>query len=165
MIATLAVVLLIVLGVPRDDSNRIAQVDFEQIAQEAEAAIDAELVVPKIPADWWSNSARLETNFGVESWYVGFVTEENQYIGLSQAFESNESWEALTLQGNWLEEEVEIAGLMWEAWPTLTPSNPPGTKEYAMLHRFGEQTVVIYGTADEADFEILAREIAKELGS
>lgn len=165
MLATLGVVLLIVLGVPRDDSNRIAQVDYIQIASEAEAAIDANLLVPEIPESWWSNSARLETNFGVDSWYIGFVTDDNQYLGVSQAFESNASWEALTLQGNWLEQEIEISGLNWEVWPTLTPSNPPGTKEYALLHRNGGSTVVIYGTADESDFETLAIEIARELGS
>lgn len=164
MLVTLGVVLLIVLGVPRDDSNRIAAVDYVQIAQEAEVAIGEDLIVPEIPDNWWSNSARLQTEFGVDAWYVGFVTEDNQYIGLSHAFESNASWEALSLQGNWLETEVVIEGATWEVWPTLTPSNPPGTKEYAMLHRFGSEAVVIYGTASQEDFEILAAEIANQIG-
>lgn len=161
--ATLGVVLLIVLGVPRDDSNRITQVDFEAIAQEAEAAVGENLIVPEIPADWWSNSARLETEFGVETWYVGFVTPDNQYIGLSQAFETNASWEALILQGNWFEREEVVLGKSWEVWPTLVPSDPPGTKEFAMLHRFDSSAVVIYGTADSEDFVLLAELIAQEL--
>ena len=164
MLATLGVVLLIVLGVPRDDSNRIQQVDYQQIAQEAQPAVSQQLIAPAIPSDWWSNAARLESSFGVDTWYIGFVTPDNQYIGLSQAFEANPSWEALTLQGNWLETEVEIAGKTWEVWPTLSPSTPPGTKEYAMLHRFGNSAVVIYGTAAQADFVSLAEEIAIELG-
>lgn len=165
MLVTLGVVLLIVLGVPRDDSNRIAQVDYQQIAQEAAASVSQAPLAPNIPDDWWSNSARLQTEFGVSAWYVGFVTDDNQYLGLSHAFESNPSWEALSLQGNWLESEVEISGLTWEIWPTLTPSSPPGTKELAMLHRFDGEAVVIYGTASRADFELLASEIAKQLGN
>jgi len=164
MLATLAVVLLIVLGVPRDDTNRIASVDYLQIAQEAQPTQSESILAPAIPDDWWSNSARLETSFGVDTWYVGFVTSENQYIGLSQAFETNPSWEALTLQGNWLQAEVELDGKTWEIWPTLSPSSPPGTKEYAMLHRFGNSAVVIYGTATEEDFEYLAKQIGTELG-
>lgn len=163
--ATLGVTLLIVLGVPRDDSNRISQVDYVTIANEAEASIGQDLVVPTAPTGWWSNAARLERELGVDSWYVGFVTANNQYLGLSQAWESNPSWEALMLQGNWLEDEVEIAGLKWEIWPALKPSNPPASRDYAMITRFGNNAVVIYGTASKADFELLAEAIAREVSN
>jgi len=63
MLATLAVVLLIVLGVPRDDTNRIASVDYLQIAQEAQPTQSESILAPAVPDDWWSNSARLETSF------------------------------------------------------------------------------------------------------
>jgi hypothetical protein len=43
------------------------------------------------------------------------------------------------------------------------PSVPKGTKEYAMVHSFGEQAVVIYGTASEADFLKLATQISLDL--
>ena len=67
------------------------------------------------------------------------------------------------LAGNFLEGEVELAGLNWEIWPTLNPSAPKGTKEYALVHRAGDGVVVIYGTADTNDFEVLAKAIAAEL--
>ena len=163
MVATLGLVVLLVLGVPRDDSNRIAAVDYMQIAAEAEASLGFEVLTPQVPDSWWSNAARLESDLGVQSWYIGFVTEDNQFIGLSQGFEVNPSWTALTLQGNWLEDETVVAGRTWEIWPTLTPSNPPGTKEYAMLHSFGDSAVVIYGTASEEDFNILAKLLSLEI--
>ena len=163
MVATLGLVVLLVLGVPRDDSNRIAAVDYMQIAAEAEASLGFEVLKPQVPDSWWSNAARLENDLGVQSWYIGFVTEDNQFIGLSQGFEVNPSWTALTLQGNWLEDETVVAGRTWEIWPTLTPSNPPGTKEYAMLHSFGDSAVVIYGTASEEDFNILAELLSLEI--
>ena len=163
MVATLGLVILLVLGVPRDDSNRIAAVDYVQIAAEAEASLGFEVLTPQVPDSWWSNAARLENDLGVQSWYIGFVTEDNQFIGLSQGFEVNPSWTALTLQGNWLEDETEIADRTWEIWPTLTPSNPPGTKEYAMLHSFGDSAVVIYGTAGKEDFSILAELLSLEI--
>ena len=163
MVATLGLVILLVLGVPRDDSNRIAAVDYVQIAAEAEASLGVQVLTPQVPDSWWSNAARLENDLGVQSWYIGFVTEDNQFIGLSQGFEVNPSWTALTLQGNWLEDETEIAGRTWEIWPTLTPSTPPGTKEYAMLHSFGDSAVVIYGTAGKEDFNILAELLSLEI--
>jgi hypothetical protein len=51
-------------------------------------------LAPVIPPEWYSNAARLDNTLGVRGWYVGFVTDENQFIGLSQAFETNPSWEA-----------------------------------------------------------------------
>ena len=94
---------------------------------------------------------------------MGFVTEDNKFIALLHGFEVNPSWIALTLQGNWLEDEVEIAGRTLEIWPTLTPSSPPGTKDYAMIHSFADSAVVIYGTADAEDFKELAGLVSQEL--
>lgn len=161
LLVSLGLVVAIVLGVPRDDSNLIQEVDYIAIASEAQATLDAKVLAPAVPAGWWSNAARLETELDVDSWYVGFVTDDNQFIGMTQAFESNPSWLALTLQGNWLDETISIGGKTWEIWPTLKPSNPKGTKEYAMVHNFGNSSVVIYGTATKEDFELLAAEISK----
>lgn len=165
MLATLGIVALIVLGVPRDDSSLIQRIDYETVAKSAEGSLGEKVLSPSVPDNWWSNAARLEKQLGLDVWYIGFVTDENQFIGLSQAFESNASWEADVLAGNALVGEVEVGGLVWEIYPTRTPSDPPGTKEYAMLHRFGSSTVVIYGTAPESDFNMMADAIALELGN
>lgn len=163
LIVSLGLMVALVLGVPRDDSNRISPVDYQAIAAEAEASLKQQVLAPEIPAEWYSNGARLENELGVSGWYVGFVTPDNQFIGMSQAFEANPSWLALTLQGNWQDGEVVVGGKTWEIWPTLKPSNPPGTKEYAMVHSFGDSAVVIFGTAKKEDFVRLAEAIATQL--
>ncbi|MEY4328145.1 MAG: hypothetical protein RIR71_815 [Actinomycetota bacterium] len=163
MLVTLSLTVVIVLLVPRDDTNRIQPVDYVGITQTVQASVDQTLIAPKLETDWWVNAARVEKDLGVETWYVGYITPDDQYIGLTQAFESNPSWLANKLQGNWLDVTVEIEGRTWEIWPTLLPSVPKGTKEYAMVHSFGEQAVVIYGTASEADFLKLATQISLDL--
>ncbi len=165
MLATMGVVALIVLGVPRDDSSLIQRIDYQTVAAEAEGTLSQEIIAPVIPANWWSNAARIEKQLGLDVWYVGFVTEDSQFIGISQAFNSNPSWESDVLAGNSLTGTRDIAGLTWEIYPTRTPSDPPSTKELAMLYRSESWTVVIYGTAAEADFEILAEAIAMQLGN
>lgn len=164
LLVTLGLTAAIVLGVPRDDSNRVQPVDYQTIAESATSSLGTKPLAPKIPSNWYSNGARVENNLDVRSWYIGFVTEDNQFLGLTQAFESNPSWLALTLQGNWQEGETQIAGLTWEIWPTLNPSSPPGTKEYALVHKFGDSAVVIFGTAKLTDFDTLATAIAAEMG-
>ena len=163
LLVTCGVVVLLILGVPRDDSNRLQPVDYVAIAQSASETEGFTALAPEIPEQWYSNAARLENTLGVRGWYVGFVTEENEFIGLSQAFETNPSWEAEILKTNFLEGEIELAGLTWEIWPTINPQSPPGTKEYALKHSFGTSSVVIYGTADLEDFEVVANSIAELL--
>ena len=163
MLVTLALTMVIVLIVPRDDTNRIQPVDYVGISQTVQASVAETLIAPKLETDWWVNAARAEKDLGVETWYVGFITPDDQYIGLTQAFESNPSWLANKLQGNWLDVTVEIEGRTWEVWPTLLPSVPKGTKEYAMVHTFDNQAVVIYGTASEEDFNKLATQISLDL--
>lgn len=163
MLVTLALTMVIVLIVPRDDTNRIQPVDYVGISQTVQDSVAETLIAPKLLTDWWVNAARVEKDLGVETWYVGFITPDDQYIGLTQAFESNPSWLANKLQGNWLDVTVEIEGRTWEVWPTLLPSVPKGTKEYAMVHTFDNQAVVIYGTASEEDFNKLATQISLDL--
>ena len=163
LLVTLGLTIAIVLAVPRDDSNRIQKIDYVSIAAEVQQSVGTGVLAPEIPKDWWANGARLETSLGVETWYVGFVTEDSQYIGLTQAFESNPSWLANQLQGNWLDGTLDIEGRTWEIWPTLSPRMPAGTKEYALVHNYETSSVVIYGTADEAQFRLLATAISKDL--
>jgi hypothetical protein len=163
MLVTLGIVLLLILGVPRDDSSRLQPIDYQQIAVSASEVEGFTALAPEIPTEWYSNAARIDNTLGVRGWYVGFVTDENQFIGLSQAFQTNPSWEAELLKTNFQDGEIEIAGLTWEIWPTRAPSNPPGTKEFALKHGFGESVVVIYGTAPLADFELVAESIAQLL--
>lgn len=163
MLVTLGIVLLLILGVPRDDSSRLQPVDYQQIAVSASEVEGYTALAPEIPTEWYSNAARIDNTLGVRGWYVGFVTDENEFIALSQAFESNPSWESELLKANLQDGEIEIAGLVWEIWPTRNPSNPPGTKEFALKHNFNGSSVVIYGTADLADFELVAASIAKQI--
>ena len=163
LLVTLALTLAIVMIVPRDDSNRIQPVDYVGITETVQASMKEELIAPQLGTDWWVNAARVEKDLGIETWYVGIITPDDQYIGLTQAFESNPSWLANKLQGNWLDVTAEIEGRTWEIWPTLLPSIPKGTKEYAMVHTFDKQAVVIYGTASEEDFLKLATSISIDL--
>ena len=159
----LGLTIAIVMVVPRDDSNRIQPVDYLSVALDAQETVGLPILAPSIPASWWSNGARLEENLGISTWYVGFVTEDNQYLGLTQAFESNPSWLASQLGGNYHDGDITIEGRNWEVWPTNQPTVPKGTKEYALVHIYETSAVVIYGTASDAQFRLLATAVSKEL--
>lgn len=94
LIATLGIVLVTVLIVPRDDSNRIKRIDYIAAAATAEASSKLNLVTPTLPDGWWANQARWSASAadGVKTWKVGFVGPKNQYIGMTQGFGVNPTW-------------------------------------------------------------------------
>ena len=77
MLVTLGIVLLLILGVPRDDSSRLQPVDYRQVAMSATNADGYTALAPDVPAEWYANAARIDNTLGVRGWYVGFVTDEN----------------------------------------------------------------------------------------
>lgn len=156
LIASLGVMLLIILIVPRDDSVRIQRIDYLNEASNASASLGEQVFAPTIDEEWWSNAARIERTGGVTSWYVGFVTDRNQFIGITQGFEINPTWLALELEGNWQAGEINLGGLDWEIWEDLTPGDPKETKHYALVHKYQENAIVIYGTADSELIQQLA---------
>jgi hypothetical protein len=163
LLVTLSLTLVIVMIVPRDDGNRIQPIEYSAITETVQASVPEKLIAPKLPADWWANAARVENDMGVETWYVGYITPDDQYIGLTQAIESNTSWLANKLQGNWLDVTAEIEGRTWEVWPTLLPSFPKEPRNTPWFTVLISKTVVIYGTASEEDFLKLARQISIDL--
>jgi hypothetical protein len=163
LVVSFGLVVLMVLGVPRDDSVRIQQVDYLTEASAASASIGEPLVAPELSDDWWSNAARLESSLAVSSWYIGLVTPSSEFIGVRQAFVSNPSWVSLQLQGNVFEGEVEIAGYRWQLWQAAEKSNPPKSTDYALVLDYEPGTIVVFGTGTPAEFEELIQAMQPQL--
>jgi len=153
LIVSFGLVVLLVLGVPRDDSVRIQQIDYITEAAAASASVGEPLVAPQLPEDWWANAARLESSLAVSSWYVGLVTPSSEFIGVRQAFVSNPSWVSLQLQGNVLTGELDLAGYRWQLWQAVEKSNPPKSTDYALVLEYEPGAIVVFGTGSPAEFE------------
>ena len=97
LVACLGIVIVTVLAVPRDDSNRIKPVDYVATALAAEESSQLDLVAPELPTGWWANQAKWNATSadGVKVWKVGFVGPKNQYVGVVQGFAVNPTWVAL----------------------------------------------------------------------
>ena len=159
LIVTVLATALVIMIVPRDDSMQIQEIDYRTEAQSAQEAIGQPLFVPEVNAEWWANSARLETTGGVNSWFIGLVTDSNQFIGVKQGFDINPTWLALELQGNWQSGETEIAGKTWQVWEDLTPSEPKETKHYALVYEYEQNAILIYGTAAKEAIGSIAAQV------
>lgn len=161
--ATLAVVLVLVLVVVRPDQSVLEPVDFAATAAEAQGSLDETLIVPVLPTEWTSNSARFSADTdGVALWYVGFITPAVEFIALTQGVGGDDRWLADQLDNNESTGTVTIDGVTWSIYDNRTRSDM-GNLEYALSTVAGASTIVLAGTAADDEFVAIATSIAADI--
>jgi len=118
LLASLGIVLVTVLAVPRDDSNRIQPVDYQASVAAAEASSKLDILAPALPQDWWSNRATWhgKTIDGVSYFETGFVGPKNQYVLVTQAFAVNPTWVALASKEYGPDSGAPATNERWMKW-------------------------------------------------
>ena len=170
LLATAAVVAIMVLVTPRPTTNLVAAVDFKAVAKQAASSSNLPVLAPKLLGKgWYSNSARWNTKTadGVDNWYVGFVGPRNQYLGLTQAYSANPTWTVLQLQGDLVSGTTNMGGRTWDIWQATAKNDPPKTRDYALVTqvKVGNRTdeVLLYGTASAKEFRQFALAVSQQL--
>lgn len=155
--ACLAVVLVLVLVVVRPNVSNQPDVDYRQVASEAQPGIATPLATPKLPTEWSANAARLDAEAadGVTSWYIGFITPNQQFIALRQGLDGNATWVANQVDNARPTGTRTIAGTTWDVYDQRT-KHDPGNLAYAMSTTSGTSSYVLYGTAQTTEFTALA---------
>jgi hypothetical protein len=164
--ASVGLVLALVMIVPRDDTSLVKKVDYVSVAKDAADSTARPVIVPRIENGWWCNSARWNANPGdgtSASWYAGFVGPKNQYIGITQTYDTNATWLAQQLSGLKNTGIMTTSGREWQVWQAKEPHVPAKTKDYLMVGSQGADTVLIYGTASNAEMKAFATGVAEQM--
>lgn len=162
LVACLGIVVVTVLAVPRDDSNRIKPVDYVATALAAEESSKLDLVAPTLPTGWWANRAKWNETAadGVKVWKVGFVGPKNQYIGVVQGFGVNPTWVALQTVNFEPDTESTAINNTWTKWK-------PGKNTDADPHLWTLEKdgnfIAMSSTATDAELDEFAALLEKEL--
>ena len=166
LLVTVGLVAAIYFLVPRADGEPNWQVDYVAQSEIASTSLGESLLVPAMPEQWRANAAELRnaTNGQVTSWYIGFITPSDKFIAFNEAFDANETWVSNELKDYPATGTVTIDGQQWTVYNNRS-MNDAGNVEYAMVTTLGRSTVVLYGTADDAEFEQLATSITADLRS
>lgn len=166
--ASLLVVFIIVIVVVRPDQAGPAKsVDWTSVANDAQRSVSTRLMSPALPAGWTANRAELvdaeSASDGIASWQIGFLTPSTQYIGLVQGIKADASWVSKQLDDKKSTGDATFGDLSWQVYDHRGADHP-GNLAYALVTTVGDSTVVLAGTASNAEFATLATEIAGELG-
>ena len=162
LLASLAVVAVIVLLVPRSDKPIERNIDVPAVAAQAQAGIEQQLAVPELPEGWRSNAAELRDNRadGITAWYAGYLTPSDEYAGMYQGLGANPTWTADLLANTIATGVTTIDGVEWTVYDNRETTAEVGNARYGLVTEAGDSTFVLLGTAPPAEFETLARAIA-----
>ncbi len=156
--ASLLVVLVIVLIVPRNDTPIERDIDVAAVAEQAQIASDDPLAVPELPEGWRSNAAELRRSEadGVTAWYAGYLTPSDEYVGLYQGLEANPTWASGLLARTLATGTTTIGGVEWTVYDNRETGDDVGNAKYGLTTEAGGSTFVLLGTATTEEFEALA---------
>ncbi|MGO4536716.1 DUF4245 domain-containing protein [Leifsonia sp. 2MCAF36] len=168
LLATLALVAVIVLVVPRGNPTATTPpVDYPSIVQQAQGSEPDALLVPKLPSGWKSNNAELRTKTAdkVDSWYIGLITPKQQFIGITQGFGANDSWVSDQVDKSRIAGTRDIDGVTWDVYDNRKSGSDNGNVAYALVTTSGHSTIVVFGTADDTEFRTVASSLAGQIHS
>jgi hypothetical protein len=163
LFASLGIVLFLVLVVVRPDPE-LPGVDYVAVAETAQSVIDEPLLVPDLPAGWSANRAQLvrSTADDVPRWEIGLLTPDGEYIALIQGIDANPSWVAGQVAQARAGDPIRIGSIEWTSYDRRD-ADDPGNVAYALVTESGRSTIVLAGTASDAEFAVLAEAVAAEV--
>lgn len=163
LIASLGIVAFLVIVVVRPEMEP-RTVDYRANAAAAQAQFGGALVVPDLPAEWTANRAEptSATADGVARYDIGFLTPGGQYIEYTQGFDANPTWLAAQVKGASAGPGITIGGIRWTVYDRRDAPDI-GNVAYALVADTDAATLVISGTAVDAEFEELALAIAEQV--
>ncbi|MBG6239309.1 hypothetical protein IWX78_002288 [Mycetocola sp. CAN_C7] len=162
LLVCVALVAIIALAVPRSDTSLLEEVDYRAVAAEAQAASDFPLADPELPGSWSSNRAETDVSGGVSSWNIGLISPTDQYLGITQGFDANETWLSQQLRQSAASATVVVDGIEWTVYDNRERNNV-GNVEYALTTQAGASTFVLFGTASDDEFLTVAAALADQV--
>lgn len=162
LLVCLGVVVVIVALVPRGTGPAATATDYRQLAAQAQHSVSQPLLAPAVPAGWTANAAELRVSDRVTSWYVGFVTPTNGYVGYNEGLRANDTWLSDLLNGARSDSVTTIGGRPWRVYDQRAQGQSAGNAQYALATRIGATYLVAYGTASPQSIRSLAAGLATD---
>ena len=164
LIVCVAVVVLIVLLVPRNDSSQLQSIDYRSVAASAQASLPVPVAVPDLPTGFTSNAAEIRSGSdGVAYWYIGLLTPTGSFVALAQGVDANDSWVSDQVHDTAASSTISVDGIQWTVYDNRTSPKDVGNAVYALTTTAGRSTYVLYGNADDADFQQVAQSITQNV--
>lgn len=165
LLVTVGLTFVIVLAVPRSTAPLHKPVDLAAVGAHAQETRPETLILPVLPERWYSNTAELRTSGKdrVASWNIGIITGGEQFIGVTQGFEANDTWVSQQLAESTASAVRTIDGVDWTVYDNRNSKKDNGNIDYAVTTEAGTSTIIVHGTAVAEEFDTFLESIAPDI--
>ena len=162
IIVTVAVVFIVIFGVPRGELPDRESIDPAPIASQASESLGRSVIVPAVPSDWRVNAAEVSSDGGSSSWSIAYVPDDVGFIRFAQAFDTDEAWARSALAGSAPTDTLVIDGIEWDVFEPADPSRAANIS-YALGTQAGTDYILLYGAATPEQTADLAGIVADDV--
>lgn len=165
LLATVAVVAIIIFGVPRGEPASEHKVDVAAIAQDVESTMNRPAIVPELDDFWRVNAAELQGGATVV-WNITVAPaaeDERGFIRIAQAFDDDSSWAPQMLNGTAATDTTEIGGLDWDVY--ALGGDTKDNVSYAIGTQAGDDYILLYGSRSAASTAELAESLIPQINA
>lgn len=162
LLVTLAVVAVIIFGVPRGAPPPVESIDVARVAQSVAAAEGRTVLIPVVPDRWRVNRASVEGD-ATSAWTIVYVPDEEAgFLRIAQGFDADPAWTTRVLNGASVDGTVTIGGIEWDRYDIADPARA-GNVSAALSAQAGTDVVLVYGSSDDATLEAAAASVADQI--
>ncbi|MEV4735799.1 MULTISPECIES: DUF4245 family protein [unclassified Microbacterium] len=164
LIATLAIVAVIVFAVPRGEPASPQTIDVARIAADVETTMGSPVIVP-IDDDFWRVNAAGLTSGATVVWDVTLAPaseKERGFVKFAQAFDADSSWAPQRLNGIAPTDTTTIGGLEWDVY-SLGDAGAKQNITYAIGTQAGDDYVLLYGSRSADSTAELAESLVPQI--
>jgi len=165
LLATLAVVAVVIFAVPRGERASETTVDVAAIAQDVESTMDSPAIIPETDDFWRVNAAELQGGATVV-WNITLAPaaeDERGFIRVAQAFDDDSSWAPQILSGTAATDTTRIGGLEWDVYALGGDSADNVT--YAIGTQAGADYILLYGSRSADSTAELAESLVPQINA
>lgn len=164
LLATLAIVAVIIFAVPRGTPPAPDPIDVAVIAERIGDAEGRTVIAPETPDQWLVNRAGIEGDGATRAWTIVYAPSdeaERGFLRVAQGFDVDDAWPARVLSGAAPAETVTLGGVVWDRYE-VDPDRS-GNISVALSAPAGDDTVLIYGFANDELLDALATSVAADV--
>ncbi|GAA3651488.1 DUF4245 family protein [Microbacterium marinilacus] len=167
LLATVVVVAVIFLAVPRGGPAAEQSVDPKPAAELAAESYDRTVIVPDVPEPtgregngWFVNAAKVVPG-SPAAWEILYVPGDDSFLRFVQGFDADETWASQQLGGTAPSGEVVVDGVEWQEYEVDPRTNANVT--YALGTQAGSDHILLYGTSSAEKTAEVAEMIAPQV--
>lgn len=165
LIVSLAMVVVIVLAVPRGNYEQNRSVDVTALAEQAQPSAEMPLAVPALSSDWKATQAEVRESAAeqVTFWYVGYTAPDAQFAAFKEAVGANPTWVAAQLDNRSATGTETRNGVEWTVYDHSELSADDTNVRFGLTTAVNDVTYVVYGTTSHAHMWQLADALAAQI--